>query len=81
MHGRDAVFTCLTRAFENDVLAVDVHRPRVRLVDPGKHLDQSRLSSAVVTQQAEHFAGMNLERDVVENVDRTKGLADVGQSQ
>ena len=42
-----------------------------------EHLDQRRLAGAVVAEEAEHLARVDLERDVVEDVDRAEGLVDV----
>ena len=62
-----------------DLLAVHQHRAGRRLVHAREDLDERRLAGAVVAEQAEDFARVDLQRDVVQDVDRAEGLVDVAE--
>src|SRR5262249_21949850 len=49
-------------------LAVDLDAAFLRLVDPGHHAQQGRLSGPVVSDQADPVAAADIERDVVERL-------------
>ena len=60
-----------------DVLAVEQDRPGVELVHAADRLDQGRLAGAVVAEQGEHLAGVDVERHAVERDDRVEPLAGI----
>ena len=57
----------LERVAEGHLLAVDLDRAGVGLVDAGEDLHQRRLAGAVLPDEAEHLAGAQLEVGVVEH--------------
>jgi hypothetical protein len=48
-------------------------------VDARQDLDERRFAGAIVSQQAQHLAHPDIERNVVRNVDRSEGLVDVDE--
>ena len=53
--------------------------PEVGLHDPGEDLDQRRLSRAVVAEQADDLALVDVQVDAAERVDTAERLGDVAQ--
>ena len=76
--GRDPVLVGGGGAADVRALAVDRDRARVRGLDPGDRLDQRRLAGAVVADQGDDLAGVDLEVDVDERLDTAEALADAG---
>ena len=70
MHGGDAVTAGVARAVERDLLSVHLDRARRRPVHAGEDPDERRLAGAIVAEEAEDLARMDIERDVMEDVDR-----------
>ena len=60
-------------------LAVEADLTVVRRVDAGDHLDQRRLAGAVVADEPDDLAGVELEVDAVERLDGAEPLADALQ--
>jgi hypothetical protein len=79
--GVDAVRARLADGVQLDRLAVDVDRPGVRLVVAGQDLDQRRLAGAVVAEQAEHLALLEMQVDVAQRGDRAEALGDALDAQ
>ena len=75
--GVDAERASVRHRLELHLLAVDEHPAGIGLVEAGQDLDQRRLARAVVADQAEHLAGAEVERDVLERCHDTEALADV----
>ncbi len=46
------------------------------LVDPGQHLDQGGLARAVLSDDGQNLAAVEVERDVVERLGSGEGLGD-----
>ena len=67
----------LARGVEGQVAAVDEQSPLVRRVHAGEDLDQRRLAGAVVAEDAEHLAGVDVRGDVLEGDHVPEVLADV----
>src|SRR5258706_16275625 len=57
---------------------MDVHRPFVRLEDPGHALQQRRLPRAVVTDHTEDLALGHVERDVLQGDELVESVASLG---
>ena len=49
----------------------------VALVGAGQDLDQRRLAGAIVAEQADHLAGIEIDRGVVDRLDAAEGDRDV----
>ena len=76
--GRDPVAVGVGRAADVHAPAVDRDRPGVGGLDAGDRLDQRRLARAVVTDESNDLAGVDLEVDVHERLDRTEVLGHAG---
>ncbi|MNT61554.1 hypothetical protein D3C72_1992070 [compost metagenome] len=59
------------------VLAIDLDGARGRLLEAGQHAQQCRFAGPRTTQEAEKFALVDVERDVVDRRDITEFLGDV----
>ncbi len=59
-----------------DVGAVEVNRAAIRLVDAGDDLHQGRFAGTVVADQSHDFAGIDLEIDAEQDLDRPEMLLD-----
>src|SRR5579872_1880685 len=57
------------------------HRPGARTLQPADHVEERRLSRAVRTDDAEHFARLRFERNALERDDAAKTDADVLDAQ
>jgi hypothetical protein len=68
-------------ASEFDGPAVHLDRAGVRAIHAGKRLDERRFAGAIVAEQTEDFSRTDIQRDVLQDVDRAKGLADVSELQ
>ena len=77
VHGLDPEGTGGHGVRRRDVLAVQEDRPGVEVVHPADRLDQGRLACAVVAEQGEHLARVDVERHAVERDDRVEPLAGV----
>jgi hypothetical protein len=53
--------------------AVDEDLAAVALVGAREHLHQRRLAGAVVAEHADHLAGVEVDRDVVDGLDAAEG--------
>ncbi len=78
-HRRDAEFQRPAGAGDVDGPALEEDLPGRRLVDARKHLDQRRLAGAVVADQRDDLAGMDIKLDVRQRRDRAELLGDAGQ--
>ena len=58
---------------------LDEEIARCGTMHAGQRLDQRRLAGAVVAEEAQDFARVHLQRDVVQDVDRAEGLVDVAE--
>jgi hypothetical protein len=56
------------------LLAVDVDLAAVALQRARQHLHQHRLAGAVVAEHADHFAGVEVDGDMVDGLDAAEGL-------
>jgi hypothetical protein len=79
VHRGNPVGARVARTLEGRGLTAHLHRTRGGFVEAGEHLDEGGLAGAVVTEEAEDLARMDLERDVHEHVGLPERLADVGQ--
>ena len=79
MDHRDAVLKGFTRIARPVRRAVDLHRSRVGLMHAEDHVAERRLARAVLAEQAVHVAGHQVERDIVERLERAEALADARQ--
>ena len=70
-----------SRAAQRDLDAVDEQPPAVRGVDAGEDLDQRRLASAVLAHERVRLAGVEVDRDVLEGMDRAERLRRVLERQ
>jgi len=70
--GRNAALAGLARAVEGDSLAVHLDAAGRRLVNTGQDLDKRGLARTVVAEQAQHFAAVHLERNVMQHIDRAE---------
>ena len=76
----DAVPARLDRAVQDDARLPSICSvPLARAEIAGDHLDQRRLAGAVVAHQADDFAGLERERDVVDRLDGAEMLRDVDE--
>jgi hypothetical protein len=69
------------RPAERGLRAAPEQRARVRTVHPREHLDQGRLTRAVLPEQAVHLTGQHLQVHAVQGPDTGKGLDDVREPQ
>ena len=65
------------RVGEADFAAVDQDAAGGRRIDAADDLDQRRLAGAVVADQRDHLAGMDVEREIFDRHDAAELLADV----
>ena len=72
----DALLAGLDRLGEMDRLVLDANFAAGRQEVAGDHLHEGRLAGAVVAHQAERFAVLELEVDVIQGVDRPEVLGD-----
>ena len=66
-----------TRWLAQQADAADVDFAAVRLQTPGQHLQRGGLARAVVTQQAQHFSALHLQRHVVYDLEIAKTACQV----
>ena len=78
--GGDAERERVGRAGQRHRLAAEVDRAGGRLVHAGEHLDQRRLAGAVVADQGDDLAGMDVEIDVGQRRDGAEILGDAAQA-
>ena len=64
-----------------DLLAAELEGPRVGRPDAGDGLDQRRLAGAVVADEGDDLAGVDVEVDVLERLHRPEALGDPAQLQ
>ena len=69
------------RGGEGDGLAGPADLAGVRAVRAGEDLDQGRLAGAVLSEQAVHFTGADIEVDPVQGADAGKRLHDARSSE
>jgi len=62
-------------------LAAEMDVPRVLPIGPGQHLDEGRLSGAVLADQGHHFGRENLERGLLESPGAGEMLIDAAHRQ
>ena len=58
--------------------AIESHGPRVGLLEPGQQPQESALSAAAGTQQAQELALIRGKGDPVDGPDRAEGLGEAG---
>ena len=73
----DAERLGIARIVDVDFLAVDEDLAVVALVGAGQDLDQRRLAGAVVAEKADDFAGIKIDRRMVDGLDAAEGDRDV----
>ena len=73
----DAVALGVARRCDVGLLAVDVDLAGIGPVGAGQDLDQGRLAGAVMAEQADDLAGMEIDRHVVDRLDAAEGDGDV----
>ena len=73
----DAVFLGVARIADVRLFAGDKNLAGVALVGAREHLDQRRLSGAVVAEQADHLAWKEIEACMVDGPDAAEGDGDV----
>ena len=76
VHGRDPLRARVARRLEDDFVPVDAQPAFVGLMGAGEDLDEARLAGAVVAEDARHFAGVHVRRDVVQRDDVSVELRD-----
>ena len=76
----DAVSLGVARIVDLRFLAVDEDRAAVALIGARQHLDQRRLAGAVVAEQADDLAGIEIDRGVVDRLDAAESDRDVASS-
>ena len=68
-------------AGEGDLLALPQHRPRIRAVHTGQHLDQRRLAGTVLSEQAVNLTRPHLELHAVERAYAREGLHNASEAE
>ena len=79
--GGDPKLQCVARAGHGDRLAAEADLAGGRRVHAGEHLDQRRLARAVVADERDDLAGMDVEVDVGQRRDGAEVLADAAQAE
>jgi hypothetical protein len=77
----DPALADLARRMAADIGAVEMDGAPVRLVDAGDDLHQGRFAGAIVADQGHHFAGIDLEIDTEQDLDRPEMLLDAVELQ
>ena len=75
----DAVCKCVLRRTDDDRLPVDEDLARIREIDARDHVHQRGLAAAVLTEDGEDLAAVDLQADVVVGDDAAEGLRDPAQ--
>jgi hypothetical protein len=75
--GLDAIRLGVTGRADTGFFTVDPDLATFSRIGAGKDLDQSRFAGAIMAEEPDHFARMQLHRDVVYGLDATKGDGDV----
>ena len=75
----DAVFLGVARIVDVGGLAVDQDLAAIALVGAGENLDKRRLAGAVVAEQGDDLAGIEIDRGIVHGMDAAEGDGDVLQ--
>src|SRR6202171_4195503 len=73
--GGDAECGGVARAVDRNMLAFEPDLALIWEIDPGHDLNQSRLAGAVVTDESDHLARVDLEVDCRKCLDRPEPLA------
>ena len=68
----DEADAALLRGVARDVDAVELDRPRLRLLEPGDHAQERRLPASARPEQRGQRPGRNLDRDVVQRGERAE---------
>ena len=74
LNDRDARPESVCGGVEVDRLSVEEQAPAVGPVDPAERLDQGGLARAVLADERVHLPGREVERDLVERLDRVEPL-------
>ncbi len=74
-HHADSVAAGVDRRVDLRELAVDADLSFVGMVDPVEHLHQGALAGAVLAEQGVHFAGPQIQIDVVVRDERCRTAA------
>jgi hypothetical protein len=74
---RDALTDDRVRCRAEDRLPVELHAPRVRLVEPRDDVERGRLAGAVRPDEARDLAFLDVERHAVEGDDAAEAERDV----
>ena len=75
----DAVRKRILRRTDDDRLTVDEDLARIREIDARDHVHQRGLAAAVLTEDGEDLAAVDLQADVVVGDDAAEGLRDPAQ--
>src|SRR5690606_6064906 len=81
VNGLDAVGEGIDRPGEADALAAEHHLALVGVMDPRDALDQRRLAGAVVAEEGDHLAGVNLPAHVVDRGQPAEALGEVADGE
>ena len=73
----DAIALGIARASDRDRLAIDPDLAGIGPVSAGQDLDQRRLAGAVVPEQPDDLAGMEIDADRIDGLDAAEGDRDV----
>jgi C4-dicarboxylate transporter, DctM subunit len=79
VHRGNAAVAGIARGLEVHRLALDQDLARGRFVHAREQANQGGLAGAVVAQQAQDFAGLHFQVDVMQNVNRAEGLVDAAE--
>ena len=74
VHGRDAEFDRRLGRGDLDLLAEPGDLALIRAMDAGEHLDQGRLARAVLSEDAVHLAGEDVQVDSAQRLHAREGL-------
>ncbi len=74
VNGSDAMYLCVTGVIKADRVAVEEYCPCVRLVYACEYLDEGGFARPVLPQDGVYFARKDLEMNVLQSMDATKGL-------
>ena len=80
-HRRDAERQRRAGIGQRDRLAAERHGAGARLMHAGQDLDERRFARAVVADERDDLAGMNVEIDVGQRRDRAEMLGDAAQAE
>jgi len=75
----DAVPARIDRPVHDQTLPLHPHGPFTGQEIASDHLDQRRLAGAVVPHKPDHLARFERERDVVDGLDGTEVLGNIGK--